>query len=111
MRCVMLDIVPFRAQPVTGEQGGETMREPVTSAPVPEALKHKTGVGTGGREIGELARQLRRAVLVDCDMVEIAEVQPGFPQAICDRLRRKSGPVLDAAKSLFLHRRDEFSVP
>src|SRR4051812_35871985 len=111
MRRMMFDIVPFRAQPVAGEQGGETIREPVASAPVPEALKHKTGVGTGGREIDELARQLRRAVLVDRDMVDIAGVQSGFTQAISDGMRRKSGPVLDSAEPLLLHRRDEFSIP
>src|SRR3954469_17079340 len=98
MRRMMFYIVPFRAQPVAGEQGGETIGEPVAGAPVPEALKHKTGVGTGGRKIDELARQLRRAVLVDRDMIDIAEAQPGFTQTIRDRLRRKPGPVLDATK-------------
>src|SRR4051812_36973889 len=109
MRGMMLDVMQCGAQPVAREQGGETLREPLTGAPVPYALKHKANSGAGGQQISELARQLCRAVLVDREMVDIAKAQLAFTQAIRDRLRRKSGPMLDPAKPLLLRCGDQFS--
>ena len=43
-------------------------------------------------------------------MVDIAKAQVAFAQAICDRLRRKPGPMLDATKPLFFRRRNKLAV-
>ena len=40
------------------------------------------------------------AVLVDRDMIDIGQRNAGLAQAVCDRLRGKAGPMLDAAKAL-----------
>src|SRR3954453_208193 len=107
---MMLDVMQCRAQSVAREQGSETVRERLAGTPVPYSLKYKARIGAGGHHIGELARQLCRAVLIDREMVDIAEAQLAFTQTIRDRLRRKPGPMLDSAKPLLLRRRDELAI-
>ena len=43
-------------------------------------------------------------------MLNIGERDARFPQAIGDRLGREARPMLDAAESLLLRRRDELAV-
>lgn len=49
-------------------------------------------------------------VLVECDVVHVAQLDPRLAQAIGDRMCGKAGPMLDAAKALLLGRRDQLAV-
>jgi hypothetical protein len=63
------------------------------------------------QKIANFSDSMRAAVRVDRDMLDIAKTQPRFAQAIGDRLRRKSSPMLDAPKTLFFCRRYQHAVP
>ena len=61
-------------------------------------------------QIAELEPALGSIILVDRDMVDIAEPQAALAQAIGDRLRGKSRPMLDPAKPLLFRRGDQLAV-
>ena len=61
-------------------------------------------------QIGKLPEEIGPAVLIDRDMLDVGQLKTCLPQAVGDRLRRKAGPVLDAAEALLLRCRDELAV-
>ena len=75
---MMLDMVQYSSQFMAWEQGDEAFRKPFAGMPGSYSLKHKAKARAGRRQISELAYYLCRAVLVDRDMVNIAEAQVGF---------------------------------
>ena len=62
------------------------------------------------QQIAKLADEIGPAVLIDRDVVHVTQTHPCLAQAILNRLRRKTGPVLHAAKSLLLGGGDEHAV-
>ncbi len=111
MREVVLDVVERAAKAVAGKCLGEELGNLLPLAAVPETAEHQADVGRMGRQIGDLAHAVGAAVLIDRDMVDIGEAQPGFAQAVGDGLRGKPRPMLDAAKALLFGGRHQFAVP
>ena len=62
------------------------------------------------QQIAKLTDEVSPAVLIDRDVVHVTQTNPCLAQAIADRLRRKTGPVLLTAKSLLLRGGDEHAV-
>jgi hypothetical protein len=47
---------------------------------------------------------------IDRDMVDIGDLEPGFPQTIIDRLRRQTGPMFDPAKPLLFRGSNDLAI-
>src|SRR5207249_11040745 len=47
---------------------------------------------------------------IDRDVIDVAEVDPGFVEAVADRLGGQAGPMFDATKPLFLGGGNEFAI-
>ncbi len=106
---VMLDGVDLAAEcrPRCLRQQARNARPIV---PVAQAVEHQRGIGDAAQQVADLAQQMRTAVLVDCDVVDVGEAHAGLAQAIGDGLGGKAGPVLDAAEALLLGGGDQHAV-
>ena len=89
---MMLDVMQRARSLSPGNKAARRSGSLFAGAPVPYSLKYKPKVRTGGREIGKLARQLCRAVLVDRDMVDIAEAQACIHAGNTRSLARETRP-------------------
>ena len=110
MREMMLDPVHLAMKALSREARCQQLLDAPARSPVPEPVENEREVGTVGRHIGQLPEQIGPAVLIDGDVPHIGEPDARFAQTIGDRLRREAGPMLDAAESLLLRRRNEHAV-
>ena len=83
------------------------LRHLVAIAPT---VEQQARTGALERDITELAEEIGAAAAVDGDLGHVTEVNLGFIQAIVDRLRRESGPMLHAPKPLLLGGGEQFAV-
>ena len=110
MREMMLDGVEFAAKPLARKGSVEKFGNSRAAAAIAQPIEDQPGTRRMGCEIGEPAQPVGAPILIDCDMRDIVQPQPRFPQAISDRLGRKSGPVLDAPEALLFSRGQEHAV-
>jgi hypothetical protein len=71
---------------------------------VAKPVQHHPQVGPMAHRVRELLSEIRARVLVDGDMIDLRETDPGFFEAITDRLSGKAGPMLDAQEPFFFGR-------
>ena len=64
-------------------------------------------MGRRAQHVGDLAKEVGPAVLIDGDVVDLREREFTLAQAVGDRLRGKPGPVLDPVEALLFRRRNE----
>src|SRR5262249_27243283 len=101
MAQVMLDVVHLTLKAIAGKCFGQQFTHVLPFSAVAKPLKDQRRIGTLPGEISKFAPEVGAAVLIERDMIQLAETDAGFAQAISDRLGGKSRPVLDAAKALF----------
>src|SRR3977135_3092310 len=93
---MVLDIVDRAIEPLAPKFLRQMFaNHPVPLFPVPQSVEHQAELGPLRDHIADLAQQIGPAVS-DRHMVDVGYLQSGGPQAICDRVGWKSGPVLDA---------------
>src|SRR5580658_818583 len=66
--------------------------------------------GWHAHRIEKLRREPRIRVAGHGDVIDVFQFEPGFFQAIANRLRRKACGILDAVEALFFHRGHEPAV-
>ena len=79
-------------------------------APIAPARDDQREIRPMAQQIAELAKEVGPAVLIDGDVVHIAQIHLGLAQAICDSLRWKTCPMLHAAKAFLLGGSDQLAV-
>src|SRR5262249_3212684 len=89
---------------------GQELTRAFSLGPVAEPLDHERRVGAPLNEEGGLAPKVRPIVLIERDVVDIAETQPRLAQTIGQSLRGEPRPVLDAPEALFLGRGNQDAV-
>ena len=107
---MMLDRVDLAAKPLAWKRRVKEFGNSLPVAPIADPIADQAKTRRMGGKIGEPPHAMGAPVLIDRDMRHIAEPQPRFPQAISDRLRRKSGPVLDPPEALFFGRGQQNAV-
>src|SRR5262249_1097420 len=98
------------AKSFAAEAGGKELWNVLSLPPVADALAEQPPSRCMGCEVPQLAQPMGPAVLVDRDVLHIAEPEVRLAQAIGDRLRRKSGPALAPVKAPFLGRGDQHAI-
>src|SRR6267378_4367409 len=92
---------------------GETLQQAYGAEarpPNPPATPQQSRIGALRQNVAQLTDKICPAILIHCNVVNIGERDPGLRQAVCDRLRRKPRPVLDATKTLLLRRCHECAI-
>src|SRR5207249_973425 len=107
---MMLDIVEHAAKALTGKCFGQQLRDRLPLAAVPQPIYRNSVARKMGYRIADHAKEIGATVLVDGDMIQIGQSNPGFTQTKRDRLARETRPMLDAPKSFLLGRRDKNTV-
>src|SRR5262245_39645276 len=102
MRHMMLDLVEFSAQLLARKRPRQAFRNSDAAATIAQPGEDQSRIWPMAQDVADLADPVGAAVLVDCDVVYIAQAQASLPQAIADRLRWKACPVFLAPKPLFL---------
>ena len=106
----MLDRMDLGSQRRAGERRREQLGDRGAGLPVAQAPQHQAEVRPLLQDVAELPQLVGAAVLVDRDMVDVAQARAGFREAIGDRLRGKAGPVLDAPEPFLLGGGDQHAV-
>jgi hypothetical protein len=78
------------------------VRDAEARPPNPPATPQQTRIGALRQNVAQLTDEICPAILIHCNPVDIGERDSGLRQAVCDCLRRKPCPVLDATKALLL---------
>ena len=107
MREVMLDLMHLPAKRWPGNSLPRISESPARR---PGCNRSAAGPCPVARTSSRACAAIGAAVLVDGDMVHVGEAEARLAQAICDRLRGETRPVLDAAKALLLGGGDELAV-
>src|SRR5262249_55470422 len=101
VRPVVLDAVELRPE-ISGPAAdcrGELRLEP-ERLPLPsDAIENGAGGGKMGKDEPQPPEKVGAGIERDCHVVQIARADPCLIETIADRLRRKSGPMLDAVEA------------
>jgi hypothetical protein len=107
MGAMVLDRVPRPLEGLTRKG----LLEQVLNALPPLAIANPTQdelVCPGmGQHVGSLPNKMRRTQLIDGDMLDVGEPQPGILETPRDRHAGKTGPVLDAPEAFFFRGGDQ----
>jgi len=79
-------------------------------AALAQAIQHVARADARGQHIGKLAPAVGAIVAVDRDMLDVAQRDAGFGQAVADRFAGEAAPMLDAAEALFLDGGDQGAI-
>src|SRR5262245_29255415 len=102
MRQVVLDGVKFPASYLPGESSFQQTANISARAAITDTAEHQIDGWPLRHKICNLTQELGPIVLIERNMVHIRQPHTCLAQTIGDSLRRKSGPMLDAAEALFL---------
>src|SRR5690242_3899117 len=80
------------------------------AGPVSQALNNQACAGGMAQSIADLAPEVCLAVLIDGDVMDIAQVDASFIQAIADCLAWKTAKMLDPAEALLFGGGNQFSI-
>jgi hypothetical protein len=83
---------------------------PCPRTPITQAAEHQIDVGALREKVAYFAQEVCAVVLIKGDVVNIRELNACFTQAISDRLRRKSCPMLYTPESLLLRGSNQLTV-
>src|SRR5260221_9967951 len=107
---MMHDAVEARLNGVIRKGLCQELARAFTFAAIAQALNYQRWVWAPPREEREFAPDVRPVVLIERDMVDLAQLYARLAKAVTDRLRWESGPMLDAPEALLLGRRDKHAV-
>ena len=107
---MMFDMVHPAAKCRARQVRRKQLRDALPRTAIPEAAENQARVGPLGQEKSELLAEMRVAVLVYRQMIDIGQRHARFVQTIGDRGCRKSGPVLDTAEALLLDGGDQLAI-
>jgi len=107
---VMLNLVQCRATAGAGKTRIEKFRKAAPCFAGLDPVPYQARVGPARQKISELLRQMRPAVLVEGNMVDVRQIYPRLFEAVGNRARGKPSPVLDPAEAFFFYRGNEFSI-
>src|SRR5262249_47069329 len=110
MRQMVLDVVNRALEAFPEERLLQQFLDAFAFAAISQPVEDEAEIGPPGGDIADLAKEIRAAVLIDGDMIDVLQADAGRLEAISDSLRRKAGPVLDPAKALFLGSSDQHAV-
>src|SRR5262249_19632775 len=110
MRQMVLDVVNRALEAFPEERLLQQFLDAFAFAAISQSVEDEAEIGPPDGDIPDLAKEIRAAVLIDGDMIDVLQADAGRLQAITDSLRRKAGPVLDPAKALFLGSGDQHAV-
>ena len=110
MRDVVLDSMHRAAKSRSRQMHFEQLRDALARFAISQPAQNESGIGTLRKKIGQLLAEMCAAVLIHRDMVDVGERRTRCGQTIGDGLAGKSGPMLDAAKPLFLGGRHQLAV-
>ena len=77
---------------------------------VAKSIDDRGGTRPFCKNVGELASEIGAVVAIDRNMGDVLQLQFRFGKAVGQRLRGKTGPVLDATEALLLRGRDQLAV-
>src|ERR1051326_1818839 len=107
---MVFDPMYFARERGTGERGGELFLDRQPLHLIAGAVQNETDVGAAEECIPDFSEKVSTWVGVDRDVCDIGECRAGLLEAIAHRLGRKSCPMFDATKALFVRRGDEDPV-
>ena len=107
---VVLDVVNTSLHAFAGKGVGNGLFDGFGLATLLESLKDEFEAGAGTEDEEETAEVVDLGVEVDGDVFEVLETQAGFVQAVLHGEGGETGPVFDAAESLFFDCGDELAV-
>ena len=110
MRQMMLDGMKLSTECGAGKHLREKVDDTAPLSTMGQTVDNRVEAGRMRCQIREFAPALRAVILIDGNMIDVAQTQPRFGQAVGDRLLRKPRPMLDAAKPLFLGRGNQLPV-
>jgi hypothetical protein len=110
MRQMVLDRVEFAASCMPRECSFQQTANVRARAAISDTAEHEIDGWPLRQKIYNLTQELGPIVLIERNMVHIRQPHTCLAQTIGDSLRRKSGPMLDAAEALFLCGCDELTV-
>src|SRR6516162_3191576 len=111
MREMVLDIVRRTAKVISGKCLCKEFWNLPTLATILEAAEREANFGRMERKIGDLARAVSAAILVNRNMMHLGQADPCFAQAVGYGLRGKPSPMLDPAKPLLFGGCHQLAVP
>jgi hypothetical protein len=110
VREVVLDVVEPASEGLPGESLGQQLRRALALAAVAETVAYQAQIRDMEHEIAELVHEVRTAVLIERNVLDIGQANPGFAQAIGNGLGRKSSPVLHAPEAFFFSGGNEDTI-
>src|SRR5262245_56020417 len=102
MRQMMLDSVQVSAHALARERARQQLGNSHAAAAIAQPRKDQSRMRPMTQKIADPATPVGPAVLIDRDVVHIAQLEPCLAQAVADRLGGEARPVLLAAKALLL---------
>src|ERR1700683_4492469 len=110
MRQMMFDPMHLTAEAFGWEAFPQMISDATAGVAVRELVNDETDIRAAHYRVGNLPQQVRPAVLIDADVLHLAQLQLSLPQTVGDGLRWKTRPVLHAPEALLLCRRDKLPV-
>ena len=110
MRLVVLDVVDAPLERGLREGLVEKLRNVAPLAAVVQPLAQQPNAGSPPQHVAQLARKIGVGIAIERDVIDVGQGQPGFREAISDRLLREPGPMLGPPEALLFGRRYQAAV-
>ena len=107
---MMLDRMHGAAEVLLRQVALEIARDIGALAALTQPAQHIARTDARRQYVDQLAPTVRTIVAVDRDVVDVAQGDAGFGQAIADRFAGKATPVLDPPEPLLLDGRNQFAI-
>ena len=107
---MMLDLVKPAPKAVDAAMARNQLGNSGPCLPLTDPFENQADTGAAGEHVAELGAQIGAVVLIGGDMIDVADVDVRFAQAIFDRAAGKARPMLDAAEALLFCRGDQLSI-
>ena len=110
VRDMMLNVVQFSTESLAGMQSVQQVPNALPAPPVHHPVQDEPRIRQVPERIPRLFPQVRARIVVYGHMLHVFETCAGRFEAVTDRLGRKPGPVLNAAKPFFLDRSNQLAI-
>src|SRR5262249_43123119 len=107
MRDVVLDRLDSTSKDLAWKRLRQMGLDARPLAHVADSLLEERDIGNLGQRKRELPSEIGFGVVIDRDAIDVGNLELRLCKAVANGLARKSGPVLDTAKALFLGRGDD----
>src|SRR5262249_32420428 len=110
MRQVVLDAVERALEVFPGKRLFQELGDALALATGPQPVDYEAEVRPLRGDVADLAKEVRAAVLVHRDMIDVVQAGASCLQTIGNRPRGEAGPVFYPAETFFLRRSDKYAV-